>query len=553
MYCVELQKKLHVLEVLITNWDDIVLCTKDFEVDLIDHVDHVSNVNAIDDINADHVDRIDHVDHVSDVNDIDNVNDVNDDHADHVDQVNDDNDNDVDRIDHIDHVSDVNDIDDVNGVNDNDANDVNGANNANVMIYHVNDHVVNDINDVNGDHADHVDQVNDVNDNDDHADDVYDDNDDRVNDDVLQLFNCAIRIFEANKIDANDVNDVNDVNGNHADRADHVDQVNDNNDNDVNDYDDNDVNGANDVKVMILMLIMLIMLLIIYFTTLDLASGFHQVQMNPDDIEKTAISTENGHYEYLRMPFGLKNAPATFQRVMDNILKEIQNEKCLVYLDDIIIFSTSLEEHSVRLKEVFERLRNENFKIHLDKNEFVRKEVAYLGHIITPERVKPIPEKIKAAMKYAIPKTQKEIKSFLGLLGYNRRFILNFALLTKPLTKCLKKNSKIEHNEQFIKSFETCKQILINHPILQYPDFTQPFILTTEASNVALGAVLSQGKLGEDKPFAYASRTLNETEQKYSTIEKELLAIVWTTKYFRPYLYGRKFTIYPDHFNGFSH
>ncbi|EFA12120.1 Retrovirus-related Pol polyprotein from transposon 17.6-like Protein [Tribolium castaneum] len=244
----------------------------------------------------------------------------------------------------------------------------------------------------------------------------------------------------------------------------------------------------------------------IYFTTLDLASGFHQVQMNPDDIEKTAFSTENGHYEYLRMPFGLKNAPATFQRVMDNILRGIQNKKCFVYLDDIIIFSTSLEEHIVRLKEVFERLRNANFKIQLDKSEFLRKEVAYLGHIITPEGVKPNPEKIKAVMKYPIPRTQKEIKSFLGLLGYYRRFIPNFALLTKPLTKCLKKNSKIEHNEQFIKSFETCKQILINHPILQYPDFTQPFILTTDASNVALGAVLSQGKLREDKPIAYTSK-----------------------------------------------
>ncbi|KXZ75732.1 Retrovirus-related Pol polyprotein from transposon 17.6-like Protein [Tribolium castaneum] len=140
-------------------------------------------------------------------------------------------------------------------------------------------------------------------------------------------------------------------------------------------------------------------ILCIYFTTLDLASGFHQVQMNRDDIEKTAFSTENSHYKYLRMPFGLKNAPATFQRVMDNILRGIQNEKCLVYLDDIIIFSTSLEEHIVRLKKVFERLRNANFKIQLDKSEFLRKEVAYLRHIITPEGVKPNPEKIKAKTK----------------------------------------------------------------------------------------------------------------------------------------------------------
>lgn len=118
-----------------------------------------------------------------------------------------------------------------------------------------------------------------------------------------------------------------------------------------------------------------------YFTTLDLASGFHQIQMHEDDIEKTAFNTENGHYEFLRMPFGLKNAPATFQRVMDNILRGIQNEKCLVYLDDIIVYSTSLQEHLERLRNVFQRLRESNFKIQLDKSEFLRKEVAYLGHV----------------------------------------------------------------------------------------------------------------------------------------------------------------------------
>lgn len=284
-----------------------------------------------------------------------------------------------------------------------------------------------------------------------------------------------------------------------------------------------------------------------YFTTLDLASGFHQIEVDKNDIPKTAFSAENGLYEFRRMPFGLKNAPSTFQRVMDNVLRGLSNETCLVYLDDIIIFSTSLQEHIDRLKNVFDRLRKSNFKVQLDKSEFLQKSVAYLGHIITPDGVKPNPDKIRAIQNFPIPNTPKEIKSFLGLLGYYRRFIKDFAKITKPLTSCLKKNAKIIHDAKFLDSFETCKKILCNDPVLQYPDFSKPFILTTDASNFALGAVLSQGTPPNDRPVAYASRTLNDSETRYSTIEKELLAIVWGCKYFRPYLFGRKFTIYTDH------
>lgn len=285
-----------------------------------------------------------------------------------------------------------------------------------------------------------------------------------------------------------------------------------------------------------------------YFTTLDLASGFHQIEMAENDIQKTAFNTENGHYEFLRMPFGLKTAPATFQRVVDNILRGLQNEICAVYLDDIIIFSTSLQEHVHRLRQVFERLREANFKIQLDKSEFLRKEVAYLGHIVTPDGVKPNPQKIEAIQNYPIPSTPKAIKGFLGLLGYYRKFIPDFAKLTKPLTKCLKKDAKINTKDpEYIKCFELCKNLLTNEPILQYPNFEKPFILTCDSSNFALGSVLSQGKIGSDLPVAYASRTLNESEINYSTIEKELLAIVWSVKYFRPYLFGRKFQIVTDH------
>lgn len=284
-----------------------------------------------------------------------------------------------------------------------------------------------------------------------------------------------------------------------------------------------------------------------YYTTLDLASGFYQCEMHPDDIPKTAFNVEHGHFEFLRMPMGLKNSPSTFQRVMDNVLRGLQNEICLVYLDDVIIFSTSLQEHMNNLEKVFKRLQESNFKIQMDKSEFLKLETAFLGHIISGEGVKPNPDKIAAIEKYPLPKSSKEIKQFLGLLGYYRKFIPDFARITKPMTKCLKKTNKITFDSEYIDCFNKCKNLLTNDPILQYPDFTKEFILTTDASNVALGAVLSQGTIGSDKPICYASRTLNDSETNYSTIEKELLAIVWATRYFRPYLFGRKFKIVTDH------
>lgn len=284
-----------------------------------------------------------------------------------------------------------------------------------------------------------------------------------------------------------------------------------------------------------------------YFTTLDLTNGFYQVEMDPQDIPKTAFNVEHGHFEFLRMPMGLKNSPSTFQRVMDNVLRGLQNDICLVYLDDIIVFSTSLQEHMVNLEKVFQRLRESNFKIQMDKSEFLKLETAYLGHVISKDGVKPNPDKIAAIEKYPIPKTPKEIKQFLGLLGYYRKFIPDFARLSKPLTQCLKKGKKITLDPEYVNCFEKCKTLLTNDPILQYPDFTKEFNLTTDASNVAIGAVLSQGPIGSDRPVCYASRTLNDSEINYSTIEKELLAIVWATKYFRPYLFGRKFKVLSDH------
>lgn len=284
-----------------------------------------------------------------------------------------------------------------------------------------------------------------------------------------------------------------------------------------------------------------------YFTTIDLASGFHQIKMSAADAPKTAFSTPEGHYEFIRMPFGLKNAPSTFQRAIDNVLIGLKNNRCFVYLDDIVIHADNLQNHIKNLKQIFQRLSDYNLKIQPDKCEFFRKEVMYLGHLITSHGVKPDPKKITAVENYPIPKTQKDIKAFLGLAGYYRRFIENFSRISQPLTKLLKKNVNFNWTSLQQNSFETLKTLLTNEPVLQYPDFNKLFILTTDASNFAIGSILSQGIIPNDLPVAYASRTLNRAEGNYSTTEKELLAIVWSVKHFRPYLYGQKFKIITDH------
>ncbi|XP_029675231.1 uncharacterized protein LOC115242830 [Formica exsecta] len=241
-----------------------------------------------------------------------------------------------------------------------------------------------------------------------------------------------------------------------------------------------------------------------YFTTLDLASGYHQIPMAEQDKQKTAFSTPYGHYEFNRMPFGLKNAPATFQRLMNSILTGMQGLKCLVYLDDIVIYGASLEDHKKRLKEVLQRLRENNLKLQPDKCEFLRKEVIYLGHIISENGISPDPSKLTAIKEFPTPKKVKDIQSFIGLAGYYRKFIEDFSKIAKPLTKLTKKTEKFEWTMEQQNAFEILKERLMTAPVLMYPDFNQEFIVTTDASDYAIGAVLSQEKVDNDRPIAYA-------------------------------------------------
>lgn len=297
-----------------------------------------------------------------------------------------------------------------------------------------------------------------------------------------------------------------------------------------------------------------------YFTTIDLTSGFHQIQMKEKDIPKTAFSTMNGKYEFTRLPFGLKNAPAIFQRMIDDVLKEYIGKICYVYIDDIIVFGGQTErEHLANVEKILLKLEKANLRVNLDKTEFLKTETEFLGYIITNKGIKPDPKKVQAILKIKPPENLKELKKFHGLTSYYRRFIRDFANIAKPLTNLTRgpnaqvkasqsKKVKINLNGKELDSFKHLKEALSSSEVLAFPDFEKPFVLTTDASNHAIGAVLSQGEIGKDRPITFISRSLNKTEENYATNEKELLAIVWALDNLRNYLYGaKKIKILTDH------
>ena len=284
-----------------------------------------------------------------------------------------------------------------------------------------------------------------------------------------------------------------------------------------------------------------------YFTTLDLASGYWQVEIEEQDKEKTAFSTPNGHFEFNVMPFGLTNAPATFQRLMECVLAGLTGSQCLIYLDDIVIFSKDFTEHIERLEKVFQALNEAGLTLRPSKCHFAQREVNYLGHIVSATGVKPDPCKTEAVSSYPVPKNAKELRQFLGLANYYRRFIANDARIAGPLHKLLTKENNFQWDLKCQHAFEDLKHHLVSPPILAFPDFEQEFILHTDASDSAIGGVLSQNQEGKERVIAYWSRQLQKAERNYSTIEKEALAAVAATKEFYPYLYGFHFKLVTDH------
>ncbi|CAB0040138.1 unnamed protein product [Trichogramma brassicae] len=237
-----------------------------------------------------------------------------------------------------------------------------------------------------------------------------------------------------------------------------------------------------------------------YFSTFDLASGFHQIPVKETDRWKTAFSTLQGHYQYTRMPMGLKSAPSTFQRLMDNVLRGLQDVEMLVYLDDVIIYAKDLHEHQRKTKLFLDRLRMANLVLQTDKVHLLHKEAGFLGHIVSEKGVEPDPRKVEATSNWPRPTNVKQIRQYLGTTGYYRRFIKDYARIASPLSNLTKKNKPFEWTEECETSFLTLKQHLCKAPILQFPDMNQKFTLTTDASDYAIGAVLSQTVDGNDLP-----------------------------------------------------
>ncbi|CAF1425819.1 unnamed protein product [Adineta ricciae] len=290
-----------------------------------------------------------------------------------------------------------------------------------------------------------------------------------------------------------------------------------------------------------------------FISTLDLRSGYWQVEMDPESQAMTAFISHKGLYEFKVMPYGLTNAPATFQRLMDIVLAGLKWKSCLVYIDDVIIYSSNFNQHINDLTEVFDALRNANLTLKASKCHFCRNEIKYLGHIITKQGIKPDPDLIASVTKFPRPQKLKDVQAFLGLTGYYRRFIQNYAKIAEPLLKQIRhhKNTKntnyhITWNDECEQAFEILKQKLICNPIMNTPNFQQPFILELDACAYGLGAVLAQEYDNKKFVIAYASRTLSSAERNYSATEREALAIVWATKHYRPYIEGMEIIVRSD-------
>ena len=285
-----------------------------------------------------------------------------------------------------------------------------------------------------------------------------------------------------------------------------------------------------------------------YFSTLDLASGYWQVKMDPASREKTAFVTHAGLYEFLVMPFGLCNAPATFQRLMETVLTGLIRKVCVDYIDDILVVGRTFDEHLENLRLVFERLRTAGLRIKPRKCHFGQKEVDYLGYTVSQDGLAPQSDKVAAVREFPIPVDLKSLRSFLGLASYYRRFIPQFSTVASPLHALTRKDVPFVWNSVCQEAFVRLKEKLTEAPLLAFPDFAKEFILETDASGLGLGAVLAQaGDDGAVRPIAYASRTLQIHEKNYGVTEMEALAVVWAVKHFRPYLYGHSCTVFTDH------
>lgn len=284
-----------------------------------------------------------------------------------------------------------------------------------------------------------------------------------------------------------------------------------------------------------------------FFTKLDLRGAFYQIKLEEKSRNYTTFENNSFSYRFVSMPQGLTTAPAAMQNTVNLLFSDLLNKGVNIYLDDILIYTLTIEQHIELLKKVFSRLRSHNFKLKVEKSEFMVKEVEYLGYIINENGCQPNKKKVDCITKYPIPTSVTELQRFLGLCNYYRKFICKYANTAKPLYELLKKGAQFDWKKSCDDAFRTLKSALVSPPVLIFPDFEQPFIVTTDASATAVGAVISQGTLPNDRPIQFVSKVMNKAQQNYSTIEKELLAIIYAVDQFRHYLVGHEFILFTDH------
>ena len=289
-----------------------------------------------------------------------------------------------------------------------------------------------------------------------------------------------------------------------------------------------------------------------YFSTLDLASGFWQIKIHPASQEKTAFCTPHGLFEFKVIRFGLTNAPSVFQRLMQQILSSTNPEDgprfVTAYIDDLLVFSPTLSEHLHHLRLILTKLRDVGLKLNPGKCCFIRKEVEYLGHVITPCGLKPNGKLIAAVREFVPPKNVQELRRFLGLSSYYQRFVPNFAKIAHPLHQLTCKGADFRWTKECEATFQLLKNKLVSTAVLAYPCFGKDFILETDASIMGLGAVLSQRQTdGLPHPIAFASRALAPAERNYGITDLETLAMIWALSHFHYYLYGHRVQVITDH------